>query len=183
MVSMFPDDSVFSSASVSRWRCVHVCGYFDRSVSSRWTSGRAEVKVRHIGQRASSPETASKGTGSESTSTITKGACRDVDAQVAMQNRQRVWRHVVVTGSCSSIWQMGHRSSSSTSSLESATPFSPVEEADRVLLFSTLSRKERCARRAALYALSVGRALGSILLLGDHSSTIHFSNAKEVKCL
>jgi hypothetical protein len=78
---------------------------------------------------------------------------------------------------------MGHRSSSSTSSVESAAPFSPVEEADGVLLFSTLSRKDRCARRAALYALSVGRALGSMPLLGDKSSTIHFSNANEVKSL
>lgn len=141
-----------------------MCGYFDRRVPSRWASGKAEVRVRHIGHRASSPETASKGTGSESTSTIVMGASWDVEAQVAMQNLQRVWRHVVVTGSCSSIWQIGHRSSSSISSVESAAPFVPFEEADKALSFSTFSRKERCARRAALYALVVGRAFGSIMV-------------------
>lgn len=99
-----------------------------------------------MGHLASSPETASKGTGSESISTIIMGASRDVEAQVAMQNRQRVWRHVVVTGSCSSIWQMGQRSSSLMSSVGLVSPFAPAEEADGLLSFFTLSRKERCAR-------------------------------------
>ena len=146
MVCMLPDESVFCSAAVSLWRWTHVCGYFDRRASSRWASGRAEVRVLHMGQRASSPETASKGTGSESTSTITMGASSDVEAQVAMQNRQSVWRHVVVTGSCSSIWQMGQRSSSLISSVGLGSPFASAEEVDGVLSFFTLSRKERCAR-------------------------------------
>ena len=136
--------------------------------------------MRHIGQRASRPETASKGTGSESTSTIVMGAAWDVEAQVAMQNLQRVCRHVVVTGSCSIIWQIGHRSSSLISSVESV---SPVEEADRALSFSTLSRKERCNRRAALYALVVGRAVGSMMLLGDHSLTVVLYTAKGMNSL
>ena len=146
MVCMLPDDSVFCSAAVSRWRSIHVCGYFDRRASSRWASGRAEVRVLHMGQRASSPETASNGAGSESTSTMIMGASRDVEAQVAMQNLQRVWRHVVVTGSCSSIWQIGQRSSSLISSFELVSSFTPAEDVDGILSFFTLSRKERCAR-------------------------------------
>ena len=39
------------------------------------------------------------------------------------------------------------------------------------LSFFTLSRKERCARRAALYALVVGREFGSMVMIGGHSST------------
>jgi len=134
--------------------------------------------VRHIGHRASRPETASKATGSESTSTIVMGAARDVEAQLAMQNLQRVWRHVVVTGSWSSIWQIGHRSSSSIFSDRSIPPSAPAKEVDGVFSFFTLSRKERCARRAALYALVVGR--GSMVVIGV-SSTIHCKDVKSLR--
>jgi hypothetical protein len=83
MDRMLLGNSGSCSAAASRWRWSQACGYLDRRVSSRWVSGRAEVKVRHMGHQASRSEIASEGVGSESTSTIVMGAVSVVEAQVA----------------------------------------------------------------------------------------------------
>lgn len=144
------------SDSASAWRSAVVEGYLVARSLLRAPSGAAEVSVRHIGHRAWTSEIGSKGTGSSSTSTIVMGAASVVAAQVAMQKLHIVCLHVVVTGSWSNSWQIGHKSSSSTSS---SFPFEllcgsgfatgAAVSGGKDSVISFLRSIERLARRAA----------------------------------
>jgi hypothetical protein len=82
------------------------------------------------------------------------GAASEVEAQVAMQKLQRVWEHVVVTGSWSRSWQIGQRSSSCISSSSIGEPAVPSGWSVELFVAALLAWawKERCARRAARWA-------------------------------